>query len=93
EQSSLGPALHEMTPATISSGLVPNPTSSTPFVPPLRTDWDMLFQPLFDELLTPSPSVDHPASKVITLIAEVVAPGPVASAGLPSSTTVDPDAP
>nr|GEW30642.1 hypothetical protein [Tanacetum cinerariifolium] len=34
EQSSLGPALHEMTPATISSKLVPNPTSSTPFVPP-----------------------------------------------------------
>nr|GEZ63186.1 hypothetical protein [Tanacetum cinerariifolium]GEZ63271.1 hypothetical protein [Tanacetum cinerariifolium] len=30
KQSSSGPALHEMTPATISSGLVPNPTSSTP---------------------------------------------------------------
>ncbi|GKA04309.1 retrovirus-related pol polyprotein from transposon TNT 1-94 [Tanacetum coccineum] len=38
EQSSLGPALHEMTPATISSGLVPNPPLSTPFVPPSRTD-------------------------------------------------------
>nr|GEW19695.1 retrovirus-related Pol polyprotein from transposon TNT 1-94 [Tanacetum cinerariifolium] len=35
EQSSSGPALHEMTPATISSGLVPKPTSSTPFVPPV----------------------------------------------------------
>nr|GEU47057.1 integrase, catalytic region, zinc finger, CCHC-type, peptidase aspartic, catalytic [Tanacetum cinerariifolium] len=52
EQSISGSALHEMTPATISSGLLPNPTSSTPFVPPSRTDWDMLFQPLFDELLT-----------------------------------------
>nr|GFC38091.1 retrovirus-related Pol polyprotein from transposon TNT 1-94 [Tanacetum cinerariifolium] len=30
EQSSSGPAFHEMTPAAISSGLVPNPTSSTP---------------------------------------------------------------
>nr|GEV06417.1 retrovirus-related Pol polyprotein from transposon TNT 1-94 [Tanacetum cinerariifolium] len=30
EQSSSRPALHEMTPATISSGLVPNPTSLTP---------------------------------------------------------------
>ncbi|GJX39494.1 retrovirus-related pol polyprotein from transposon TNT 1-94 [Tanacetum coccineum] len=30
EHSSSGPALHEMTPATISSGLVPNPPSSTP---------------------------------------------------------------
>nr|GEX22279.1 hypothetical protein [Tanacetum cinerariifolium] len=29
EQSSSGPALYEMTPATISSGLVPNPPSST----------------------------------------------------------------
>nr|GEX76843.1 hypothetical protein [Tanacetum cinerariifolium] len=53
EQSSSGPALHEMTPATISSGLVPKPTSSTPFVPPSRNDWDLLFQPPFDELLTP----------------------------------------
>ncbi|GJY28880.1 retrovirus-related pol polyprotein from transposon TNT 1-94, partial [Tanacetum coccineum] len=36
EHSSLGPALHEMTPATISSGLVPNPPPLTPFVPPSR---------------------------------------------------------
>ncbi|GJX08569.1 retrovirus-related pol polyprotein from transposon TNT 1-94, partial [Tanacetum coccineum] len=43
ELSSLGPALHEMTPATISLGLVPPP--STPFVPPSRTDWGLLFQP------------------------------------------------
>ncbi|GKE62482.1 retrovirus-related pol polyprotein from transposon TNT 1-94, partial [Tanacetum coccineum] len=34
EHSNLGPALHEMTPATISSGLVPNPPPSTPVVPP-----------------------------------------------------------
>ncbi|GJW71656.1 retrovirus-related pol polyprotein from transposon TNT 1-94 [Tanacetum coccineum] len=38
EHSSSGPALHEMTPATIISGLVSNPSPSTPFVPPLRTD-------------------------------------------------------
>nr|GEX53269.1 hypothetical protein [Tanacetum cinerariifolium] len=72
-------------------GLVPNPTSSTPFVPLSRTDWDMLFQPLFDELLTPPPSVDHPAPEVIALIGEVVAPEPAASAGSPSSTIVDQD--
>nr|GFA51756.1 retrovirus-related Pol polyprotein from transposon TNT 1-94 [Tanacetum cinerariifolium] len=52
EHSSSGPALHEMTPATISSGLVPNSSPSTPFVPPSRTDWDLLFESLFDELLT-----------------------------------------
>nr|GEV72934.1 ribonuclease H-like domain-containing protein [Tanacetum cinerariifolium] len=62
-----GPALHEMTPTTISSGLVPKPTSSTP--------------------------VDPPAPEVITPIAEVIAPEPAESTGLPSSTTVDQDAP
>ncbi|GJX17200.1 putative ribonuclease H-like domain-containing protein [Tanacetum coccineum] len=56
EHSSSGPALHEMTPATISSGL------------------DILFQPLFDELLTPPPSVDLTTPEVIAPINEVVAP-------------------
>ncbi|GJT94549.1 integrase, catalytic region, zinc finger, CCHC-type containing protein [Tanacetum coccineum] len=93
EHSSSGPALHEMTPATISSGLMPNPPPSTPFVPPLRTDWDLLFQPLFDELLTPPPSVDCLAPEVIAPIAEVVAPEPVVSTGSPSSTIVDQDSP
>ncbi|GJY84036.1 retrovirus-related pol polyprotein from transposon TNT 1-94 [Tanacetum coccineum] len=49
--------------------------------------------PLFDELLTPPPSVDCPAPKVIAPINEVVAPEPAASTGSPSSTTVDQDAP
>ncbi|GKA71495.1 hypothetical protein Tco_0777634 [Tanacetum coccineum] len=89
----IGPTLHEMTPATISSGLVSNPHPSTPFVPPSRTDWDMLFQPLFDEFLNPSPSVDHPTPKVVALIYEVIAPVLADSTGSPSSTTVDQDAP
>ncbi|GJX71021.1 uncharacterized mitochondrial protein-like protein [Tanacetum coccineum] len=93
EHSSSGPVLHEMTLATISSGLVPNPPLSTPFVPPSRTDWDLLFQPLFDELLTPLPSVDCPALEVIALITEVVAPESTESTGSPSSTIVDQDAP
>ncbi|GJX79781.1 retrovirus-related pol polyprotein from transposon TNT 1-94 [Tanacetum coccineum] len=93
EHSSLGPALHETTPATISSGLVSNPPPSTSFVPPLRSDWDLLFQSLFDELLTPSPSVDHPTPEVIAPINEVVAPIPAISTGSPSSTNVDQDAP
>ncbi|GJY35053.1 retrovirus-related pol polyprotein from transposon TNT 1-94, partial [Tanacetum coccineum] len=38
EHSSPGPALHEMAPATISSGLVPNPPPSTLFVPHSRTN-------------------------------------------------------
>ncbi|GKF49024.1 hypothetical protein Tco_0142275, partial [Tanacetum coccineum] len=93
EHNSSGPALHEMTPATISSGLVPNPPPSTPFVPPSRTDWDILFQPLFDELYNPSPSVDFPALEVIALIDEVVAPKPVVSTSTPYLTIVDQDAP
>ncbi|GJR40886.1 integrase, catalytic region, zinc finger, CCHC-type containing protein [Tanacetum coccineum] len=93
EHNSSGPALHEMTPATIGSGLVPNPPLSTPFVPPLRTDPDILFQPLFNELLNPPSSVDCPAPKVIAPIVKVVALEPAASTGSPSSTTIDQDAP
>nr|GEY72166.1 hypothetical protein [Tanacetum cinerariifolium] len=73
--------------------LVPNPPPSKPFVPPLRTDWDLLFQPMFDELLNPSPSVDLPAPEVIALTVKAVAPEPAASTGSPSSTTIDQDAP
>nr|GEY82033.1 hypothetical protein [Tanacetum cinerariifolium] len=93
KHSSLEPTLHEITPATINSGLVPNPSPSTLYVPPLRTDWNILFQPLFDELLTPLPSVDLPAPEVITLIAKVVAPESAASTGSLSSTTINQDAP
>nr|GEV62273.1 hypothetical protein [Tanacetum cinerariifolium] len=93
EHNSSGPALHEITPTTISLGLVPNTLPLTPFVPPTRTDWDMLFQLLFDELLNPPPSVDHLASKDISPITEVIAPEPAASTDSPSSTTVDKDAP
>ncbi|GJU55193.1 retrovirus-related pol polyprotein from transposon TNT 1-94 [Tanacetum coccineum] len=53
EHSSSGPALHDMTLVTISSRLVPNPPPSTPFVPPSRSDWDLLFQPMFDESVIP----------------------------------------
>nr|GEZ03635.1 hypothetical protein [Tanacetum cinerariifolium] len=93
EQSSSGPALHEMTPATISSGFVPKPTSSTTFVPTSRNEWDFLFQPLFDELLTPPPSVDSSVLEVIAPINEVVAPELAESTGSPSSTTVYQDVP
>nr|GEU86422.1 retrotransposon protein, putative, unclassified [Tanacetum cinerariifolium] len=70
EQSSPGPTLNEITPATISSGLVQKPSSSTPYVPPSRNDWDLLFQLMFNELLNPPPSVDPHAPEVIALIAK-----------------------
>ncbi|GKC94241.1 putative ribonuclease H-like domain-containing protein [Tanacetum coccineum] len=93
EHISSGPALHEMTHAIISSGLVPNPPPSTSFVPHSRTDWDLLFQPLFDELLNPLSNVNCPAREVIAPIAEVVAPEPAASTGSHSSITINQDAP
>nr|GFD51389.1 hypothetical protein [Tanacetum cinerariifolium] len=91
--SSSGPVLNEMTPATISSRLVPKPSSSTPCVPPSGSDWYLLFQPLFDELLTPLSSVDPPAPEVIALISDVIPPVQAESTSKPSSTTVDQDTP
>ncbi|GKE30205.1 putative reverse transcriptase domain-containing protein, partial [Tanacetum coccineum] len=66
---------------------------TTPFVPPTRSDWDLLFQPLFDESLSPPPNVDLHAPEVIAPIPEAVAPEHAVSTGSPSSTTVDQDAP
>nr|GFA27936.1 retrovirus-related Pol polyprotein from transposon TNT 1-94 [Tanacetum cinerariifolium] len=93
KHNSLEPTLHEMTPVTISLGFVLNPPPPTPYVPPSRTDWDILFQPLFDELLNLPPNVDIPAPEVVAPIPEVVAPDRAESTGSPSSTTVDQDAP
>nr|GEX62934.1 retrovirus-related Pol polyprotein from transposon TNT 1-94 [Tanacetum cinerariifolium] len=93
EQSSSRPALNEMTPGTISSGLVQKSCPSTSYVSPSRNDWDLLFQPMFDELLNPPPSVVSQAPKVISPIAEVIPPVRADSTGSPSSTTIDQDAP
>ncbi|GJY33684.1 retrovirus-related pol polyprotein from transposon TNT 1-94 [Tanacetum coccineum] len=86
EQSSLEPALHEMNPVTPSLGLVPSPPPLASFVPPSRHEWDLVFQPVFDEFFSP------PAS-VASLVPIEEAPAHVESTGLPSSTTIDQDAP
>nr|GEU94553.1 putative reverse transcriptase domain-containing protein [Tanacetum cinerariifolium] len=86
EQSSSAPALQELTLGTLCLGLVPDPPSRTPFVPPTRNDWDTLFQSLFDEYFNPPPSVDHSVPEVATL-------EPTVSTGTPSSTFIDQDAP
>ncbi|GJX35202.1 putative ribonuclease H-like domain-containing protein [Tanacetum coccineum] len=59
----------------------------------IETIHDLLFQPLFDELLTPPPNVDHPTPEVIAPIAEVVAPELAVLNGSPSSTIIDQNAP
>nr|GEU37354.1 retrovirus-related Pol polyprotein from transposon TNT 1-94 [Tanacetum cinerariifolium] len=75
-----------LTPGQISSGLVPNPVPVTPYVHLTNKELKILFQPMFDEYLEPS-RVDrlvHPDQAV---------QAPVNSAGTPSSTTIDQDAP
>ncbi|GKF28436.1 retrovirus-related pol polyprotein from transposon TNT 1-94, partial [Tanacetum coccineum] len=67
EQFSSRPELQCMTPATSSSGLVPNPVSQQPYIPPNRDDWDHLFQRMFDEYFTPPPIS-------VTYVQEVAAP-------------------
>ncbi|GKD41288.1 retrovirus-related pol polyprotein from transposon TNT 1-94 [Tanacetum coccineum] len=65
EQFSSGPGLQGMTPATSSTGLGSNPVSQQPCLPPIRDDWDRLFQPMFDEYFNPSPIVVSPVQEVV----------------------------
>nr|GFD00450.1 integrase, catalytic region, zinc finger, CCHC-type, peptidase aspartic, catalytic [Tanacetum cinerariifolium] len=93
EQCSSGPALNEMTPGTISSGHMPTSSPSTSYVPPSRNDWDLLFQPMFDELLNPPPSGVNQAPEAIAPINKLIPPVNADSTGSPSSTMVEHDAP
>ncbi|GKB27949.1 retrovirus-related pol polyprotein from transposon TNT 1-94 [Tanacetum coccineum] len=81
-----GPELQLLIPGTISSGLVQNPSSSTPHVPPIKNDWDILFQPMFDEYFNPPKCVVSP-------VPAATAPIPVDLTGTPLSTSIDQDAP
>nr|GFB43033.1 hypothetical protein [Tanacetum cinerariifolium] len=80
-----------MTPGTISSGLLPITSPSTSYVPPSQNDWDFLFQPMFDELFNPPPSVINQVPEAIVPIVEVIPPVNADSTGSPSSTTVEDD--
>ncbi|GJZ51061.1 retrovirus-related pol polyprotein from transposon TNT 1-94 [Tanacetum coccineum] len=81
-----GPAPTFLMPKQISSGLVPNPVPAAPYVPPTNKELEILFQSMFDEYLKP-PRVE----RLVSLAPAV--PVPVNSAGTPSSTTIDQDAP
>nr|GEU99297.1 hypothetical protein [Tanacetum cinerariifolium] len=70
----------------LSAGLMQNIPSLRPTVPPIKNDWDSFFEPMFDEYFKPLPNVDHPDPEVSTPVA-------AASTSLPSSTTVDHNAP
>ncbi|GJV28229.1 retrovirus-related pol polyprotein from transposon TNT 1-94 [Tanacetum coccineum] len=64
EQFSLGLGLHYMTPGTSSTGLGSNPVSQKPCLPPIRDDWDHLFQPMFDEYFNPPSIADAPSTSI-----------------------------
>nr|GFA83444.1 hypothetical protein [Tanacetum cinerariifolium] len=51
-------------------GFVHINSSLTSYVPPSRNDWDLLFQPMFDELLNPPPSGVNQAPEAIAPIIE-----------------------
>ncbi|GKE86404.1 hypothetical protein Tco_1560146 [Tanacetum coccineum] len=67
EQFSSGPRPKLLTPRIISSGLVPNIPFLTLYVLPTKTDWKILFQPMFDKYLNPPPCVDPQVPAVIAL--------------------------
>ncbi|GJU31366.1 retrovirus-related pol polyprotein from transposon TNT 1-94 [Tanacetum coccineum] len=77
--------LHDRKP-DLNSRLVQNPFSSTPYVPPTKKDWDILFQPMFNEYFQPSPNV---VSRVLPAVALI----PADTTDTPSSTSIDQDAP
>ncbi|GKB93064.1 hypothetical protein Tco_0979201 [Tanacetum coccineum] len=77
----------KLTPGYISSGLVQNPVSPTPYVPPSKKDYEILFQLLFDEYFNPPPHAFF-----LDPVA-VAAPKAVDPADSPSSTTIDQDVP
>ncbi|GJT72647.1 retrovirus-related pol polyprotein from transposon TNT 1-94 [Tanacetum coccineum] len=74
-----------MTPATTSSGLVPNLIPQQPCDPPNRDDWDCLFQPMFDEYFNPPTIAVFP-------VPVVAAPRSVDTTGSPVSMSIDLDA-
>ncbi|GJZ84870.1 putative ribonuclease H-like domain-containing protein [Tanacetum coccineum] len=86
KQLGSGPELKLMTPRTISSGLMPNSSYSTTYVPSTKIDCDILFQPMFNEYSNPPPSV-------VSLVRATAAPRHANLITTPSSTTIDQDAP
>nr|GEY90292.1 integrase, catalytic region, zinc finger, CCHC-type, peptidase aspartic, catalytic [Tanacetum cinerariifolium] len=80
------PGLQCMTPATSSSGLVPNPVSQQPCIPPNRDDWDHLFQPMFDEYF-------NPLTFSVSPVHVAAAPRAVDLADSTMSTSINQDAP
>ncbi|GKF58062.1 hypothetical protein Tco_0171599, partial [Tanacetum coccineum] len=65
--------------------LVQNQVTSTSAKPPIKSDWDLMFQPMFDEYFKP------PSDVSITISAATLPP--LDTARTSSSTSIDQDAP
>ncbi|GJV40747.1 retrovirus-related pol polyprotein from transposon TNT 1-94 [Tanacetum coccineum] len=83
---SIGPDLQGLTSGHISSGLVLNQAASTSAKPPIKNDWDLLFQLMFDEYF-------KNLSDAFNLISDVTLPPLDTARASSSSTFIDKDAP
>ncbi|GJS60742.1 retrovirus-related pol polyprotein from transposon TNT 1-94 [Tanacetum coccineum] len=79
EQFNSGPGLQGMTPTTSSTRLGLNPISQQPCLPPIRDDWDRLFQQMFNEYFNPSIIAVSPVPEAAAPRAEVLADSPVST--------------
>ncbi|GKA88004.1 retrovirus-related pol polyprotein from transposon TNT 1-94, partial [Tanacetum coccineum] len=70
----------------ISLRLIPDPVLAGPYVPPTNKELEILFQPMLDEYFK-TPGVERPVQPAPAVQV------PVVSVGIPSSTTIDQDAP
>ncbi|GJR04718.1 retrovirus-related pol polyprotein from transposon TNT 1-94 [Tanacetum coccineum] len=67
-----GPGLQGMTPVTSSTGIGSNLVSQQHCLPPIRDDWDWLFQPMFDEYFNPPTIAVSPVPEAAAPRAEVL---------------------
>ncbi|GJR85844.1 hypothetical protein Tco_0209855 [Tanacetum coccineum] len=79
--------VHQLTHGYISSELVQNLVFPTPYVPPSKKDYEILFQPFFNEYFNPPPPAISPDLVV------VAAPRAVDPSNSHLSSTIDQDAP
>ncbi|GKB06216.1 putative ribonuclease H-like domain-containing protein [Tanacetum coccineum] len=86
EQHGSGPTLQGLTSRHISSGLVLNQDASTSAKPHTKNDWDLLFQPMFDEYFKSPSVVSTPIFVVTLLLSDTI------GASSSSSTSIDKDA-
>ncbi|GKB48226.1 hypothetical protein Tco_0898979 [Tanacetum coccineum] len=88
EQLGPGPNLQGLTSRHISSGLVLYQAASTSAKPPTKNDWDLLFQPMFDEYFKSPSAVSTPI-----FAATLPPPDTVEASSSSSSTSIDKDDP